>query len=54
MRRLLTDAHCAGAHSDFDPRTMVCAGFPQGGVYAPVADTTPREWIRSQAPDGVD
>jgi secreted trypsin-like serine protease len=28
-----TDAYCANAYSsDFDPRTMVCAGFPQGGV----------------------
>jgi trypsin len=29
---ITTDAYCAGAYSDFDPRTMVCAGFPQGGV----------------------
>jgi trypsin len=89
-----TDAYCAGAYSDFDARTMVCAGFPQGGVdtcqgdsggpmfgrdaagtlkvvgatsfgegcarpnkpgvYARVGDTVLREWIRSQAPDGVD
>ena len=27
-----TDAYCAGAYSNFDPATMVCAGFPQGGV----------------------
>jgi secreted trypsin-like serine protease len=27
-----TDAYCAGAYSDFDPKTMLCAGFPQGGV----------------------
>src|SRR5258705_2210781 len=27
-----TDAYCAGAYSDFDAQTMVCAGFPQGGV----------------------
>jgi len=27
-----TDATCAGAYSDFDPVTMLCAGFPQGGV----------------------
>src|SRR3954447_1356947 len=35
-----TDAYCAGAYSDetpvlgdaFDPATMVCAGYPQGGV----------------------
>jgi secreted trypsin-like serine protease len=27
-----TDPYCAGAYSDFDPRTMVCAGFPEGGV----------------------
>jgi trypsin len=91
---ITTDAYCAGAYSDFDPRTMVCAGFEQGGVdtcqgdsggplygrtsagalkvvgatsfgegcaragkpgvYARVADTTLREWIRSHAPDGVD
>ena len=29
---MTTDAYCAGAYSDFDPQTMVCAGFPQGGV----------------------
>jgi secreted trypsin-like serine protease len=90
---ITTDAYCAGAYSDFDPNTMVCAGFPQGGVdtcqgdsggpmfgrtatgvlrvvgstsfgegcarpnkpgvYARVGDTVLREWIRSQAPDGV-
>jgi secreted trypsin-like serine protease len=89
-----TDADCAAAYSDFDARTMVCAGYPQGGtdtcqgdsggpmfgatatgalkvvgatsfgegcarpgkpgVYARVADTPLREWIRSQTPDGVD
>jgi secreted trypsin-like serine protease len=27
-----TDSYCAGAYSDFDASTMVCAGFPQGGV----------------------
>ena len=27
-----TDAYCAGAYSDFDARSMVCAGYPQGGV----------------------
>ncbi len=27
-----TDAYCAGAYSDFDAATMLCAGFPQGGV----------------------
>jgi secreted trypsin-like serine protease len=91
---ITTDAYCAGAYDDFDPTTMVCAGFPQGGVdtcqgdsggpmfgnstagglrivgttsfgegcarpgkpgvYARVADTPLREWIRSQAPGGVD
>jgi hypothetical protein len=25
---ITTDAYCAGAYSDFDPATMVCAGFP--------------------------
>ncbi len=29
---ITTDAYCAGAYSDFDPLTMVCAGFPEGGV----------------------
>ena len=29
---ITTDAYCAGAYSDFDPNTMVCAGFPEGGV----------------------
>jgi secreted trypsin-like serine protease len=29
---ITTDAYCGGAYSDFDARTMVCAGFPQGGV----------------------
>jgi secreted trypsin-like serine protease len=27
-----TDADCAAAYSDFEARTMLCAGFPQGGV----------------------
>jgi secreted trypsin-like serine protease len=27
-----TDAYCAGAYDDFDAETMVCAGFPEGGV----------------------
>ncbi len=88
-----TDAYCADAYGDFDPATMVCAGYPQGGtdtcqgdsggpmfgrsatgelrvvgatsygegcarpgkpgVYARVADSVLREWIRSQAPAGV-
>jgi trypsin len=90
---ITTDAYCAGAYSDFDAQTMVCAGFPQGGVdtcqgdsggpmfgrtgtgelrvvgatsfgegcarpdrpgvYARVADSVLREWIRSHAPGGV-
>jgi trypsin len=29
---ITTDAYCSGAYSDFDPKTVVCAGFPQGGV----------------------
>jgi trypsin len=30
---ITTDAYCANAYgNDFDPQTMVCAGFPQGGV----------------------
>jgi trypsin len=91
---ITSDAMCAAAYSDFDPATMVCAGYPQGGtdtcqgdsggplfgrtaagdlkvvgatsfgegcaragkpgVYARVADTPLREWIRAQAPAGVD
>jgi len=91
---ITTDSYCGGAYSDFDAKTMVCAGFPQGGVdtcqgdsggpmfaatstgalkvvgatsfgegcaragkpgvYARVADSTLREWIRSHAPAGVD
>jgi secreted trypsin-like serine protease len=27
-----TDSYCAGAYDDFDATTMLCAGFPQGGV----------------------
>jgi secreted trypsin-like serine protease len=90
---ITTDAYCAGAYSTFDATTMVCAGFPQGGVdtcqgdsggpmfgkladgtkrvvgatsfgtgcarpgqpgvYARVADSVLREWIRSQTPAGV-
>jgi secreted trypsin-like serine protease len=29
---ITTDAYCAGAYDDFDATSMVCAGFPQGGV----------------------
>ena len=29
---ITTESYCAGAYSDFDPLTMVCAGFPEGGV----------------------
>ena len=29
---ITTYAACAAAYSDFDAQTMVCAGFPQGGV----------------------
>ena len=29
---ITTDAYCDGAYSDFDAQTMVCAGFPEGGV----------------------
>jgi trypsin len=29
---ITTDQYCSGAYSDFDPATMVCAGFPEGGV----------------------
>jgi trypsin len=29
---ITTDAYCAGAYSDFDATSMVCAGFPEGGV----------------------
>jgi trypsin len=29
---ITTDAYCGGAYSDFDPKTMICAGFPQGGT----------------------
>jgi secreted trypsin-like serine protease len=86
---ITTDEYCAGAYdADFDPETMVCAGYPEGGVdtcqgdsggplfsggrvvgvtswgngcaepgfpgvYARVADTKLREWVRSVAPAGV-
>ena len=29
---ITTDAYCSGAYGAFDGRTMVCAGYPQGGV----------------------
>lgn len=90
---ITTDEYCGDAYSDFDVSTMVCAGYPEGGidtcqgdsggplfghaadgslrvvgstsfgdgcarpgkpgVYARVADTELREWIRGHAPDGV-
>ena len=27
-----TDAYCANAYGEFDAATMICAGYPQGGV----------------------
>lgn len=89
---ITSDSTCAAAYSSFDPATMLCAGFPRGGVdtcegdsgcplfarsgtalrvvgatslgegcarpgkpgvYARVADTALREWIRSKAPAAV-
>ena len=90
---ITTDAYCGNAYSNFEATTMVCAGFPEGGVdtcqgdsggpmfgrsatgelrvvgatsfgegcarrgkpgvYARVADSTLREWIRGQSPGGV-
>ena len=29
---ITTDAYCAQAYSDFDARSMLCAGYPEGGV----------------------
>ena len=29
---ITTDAYCGSAYDNFDATTMVCAGFPQGGV----------------------
>jgi trypsin len=29
---ITTDAYCAGAYSEFEATTMICAGYPQGGV----------------------
>jgi secreted trypsin-like serine protease len=29
---ITTDAYCGSAYDNFDPATMVCAGYPQGGV----------------------
>ena len=29
---ITTDAYCADAYSNFEPETMVCAGFEEGGV----------------------
>jgi trypsin len=29
---ITTDSYCSGAYSDFSAATMVCAGYPQGGV----------------------
>jgi secreted trypsin-like serine protease len=29
---ITTDAYCADAYGDFDGDTMVCAGYPEGGV----------------------
>ena len=55
---VIADATCAQqVGSSFEDRTQLCAGFcaraGKPGVYARVADTTLREWIRGLAPAGV-
>jgi secreted trypsin-like serine protease len=34
-----TDAYCGDAYSKFDVRTMVCAGYPEGGIDACQGDS---------------
>ncbi|QWF83050.1 S1 family peptidase [Amycolatopsis sp. CA-230715] len=36
---VVSDRSCAGSYSNYDPKSMVCAGYPQGGIDACQGDS---------------